>query len=229
MMIFIYIISLLVFLYIIYKTSKDDFVLLRRNVSIEQMFDTSFFVLIASILIGRIVFVILHPSWSYANPLVFFLFPYFPGMSLVGGVVGSLLFLSFFAGRKKMPFAHVADIFSLAYLWAITVGNILLELFLLITRKFSITQSFIALFLFVTLILLHVIFLKGKWKDGRVSIVILQILTAIFLLSGILQNLLAKKFIIDTNTIFLATVFLFLLFFSIKPEQKFALFKKKII
>src|SRR5438270_6523068 len=103
-------------LFCIYLLSRDDFILLRKNITLEQVFNYAFVSLAVGILSARIVYVLLHPSLRYLNPLVFLIFPYFPGLSTIGGVIGVMIFLLAVSRKKKIPKGRLYDIFSLSFL-----------------------------------------------------------------------------------------------------------------
>src|SRR4030043_10754 len=47
-----------------------------------------------------------------------------PGLSLTGGLLGGLIFLSWYVKTKKMRLSHILDIFSIAAALAISLGKI---------------------------------------------------------------------------------------------------------
>lgn len=111
-----------IFLFALYLLTRDDFVFIRKDVSLEKVFNMAFTTFAASILGARILYVILNPSSNFFNPLVFLLFPYFPGLSLVGGVGGGVLFLVFLCKYQKLPMGRLLDFFSISFLSALPMG-----------------------------------------------------------------------------------------------------------
>lgn len=163
-------VSLIVFLFCLYQLTRDDFVFLRKNVSVEQMFNLTFLGLPIVLLFARIFYVVGHPSWHYLNPLVFFILPYFPGLSLPGGIVGALLFMHLFTRKGKMPQERVIDVLLLAFLISLTVGGLLSGLMnILLKDKNWIEEAILAVGSFVTFALLLRRFMEGKWLDGLVG------------------------------------------------------------
>ena len=121
--IFILLICLLIFLGSLYLLANDDFVLLRHDVSMERVFDMGLVMSILSLLGARILYVVLNPSASFLNPLVFIMFPYFPGLSLTGALVGALFaFFLFYAKDAKAPRGRLLDFFSISFLATLPPG-----------------------------------------------------------------------------------------------------------
>src|SRR5258706_5468218 len=99
-----------VFLYVLYYLAKDDFVIIRKDVSLESVFNLAFLAGIVSLVSSRVGFAIFSHNLNYFNPLVFLAFPYFPGFSLTGGIVGMSLFVYFYSSFRKMPFGRILDL-----------------------------------------------------------------------------------------------------------------------
>ncbi len=112
------------FLFTLYILVHDDFIMLRKNVTVEQVFNIVFLVGIISLFSARLVYVAFHFSTAYFNPLVFLLFWYFPGLSFSGGVIGGALFLLFHASKEKLPVSRLFDFFSFALLSVLPIGFI---------------------------------------------------------------------------------------------------------
>lgn len=114
--------SLLIFLFSLYWVGKDDLILLRKNIALEQLFNITLVTLGIGLLFARIFYVLFNPSTQYLNPLVFLVFPYYPGLSLFGGIVGASAYLWYLHYRKKIPFGRLADFFSCSLLVSLPVG-----------------------------------------------------------------------------------------------------------
>ena len=81
-------ICLFVSLFLIYTLSKEDFILLRKDISMDKLFNFIFLIFIVGLFSSRVIYAIIYSPRMFLNPLLFLLFPYFPGLSLLGGVVG---------------------------------------------------------------------------------------------------------------------------------------------
>ena len=181
----------LIFLFCLYLLANDDFVLLRKDVSTEKVFNIAFLVAIFSLISSRVLFIVLNPSSNFLNPLVFFLFPYFPGLTLTGGAIGGIIAFFILAKRGKFPTARLFDFFSISFLSPMALG--FLGYFLLSKSKFF---SFHYIGLIVVYLALFVVFLKillprllsGQLKEGTIGIIFLISFSAI----SVLENFIGR-------------------------------------
>jgi hypothetical protein len=206
-----------IFLFALYLLTRDDFVFIRKDVSLEKVFNMAFTTFAASILGARILYVILNPSSNFFNPLVFLLFPYFPGLSLVGGVGGGVLFLVFLCKYQKLPMGRLLDFFSISFLSALPIGTIG---YFLVSRQnlfailpISLILAYIILF-FVFIKILLPLLLSGGLKDGTIGLIFLICFASISLVGnfigrvGNLLNLGLEELIL-TILLYTSLVFLF--------------------
>ncbi len=207
---FFLIFHLLVFLFCLYVLVQDDFVLLRKNVSMEQAFNLAFLVIFIGFLTARIVYITLHFNPSFLNPIVFFAFPYYPGLSLIGEVAGGSLFLFLYARYRKYPVARLFDFFSFSFFCALSFGylnTILFEKKPLQSWDFLLSLSYLVVF-----ILFSIIFLplqrRGALKDGNLGLMVMLIFAVFAFALNVIQH--APKVI----GIFCAEDFIILGFFA---------------
>ena len=116
--------SFVIFLFSLYKLAKDDIVFIRKNVSLEQLFNIAFILALIGLFSSRLVYVLANPAKGFLNPLVFLLFPYFPGLSLVGGVFGAGCALFYLGRYKRLPLGRVFDFFAISLFAALPLGLI---------------------------------------------------------------------------------------------------------
>jgi hypothetical protein len=107
---FIFIPSLLIFLFTLYKLAKDDHVFLRKNVRLEQFFDMGFIVFFTSWIIS----IIFSPSNT---------------VSLTYVVTGGALALFLLGKYRKLPIGRLFDFFTISLLAAAPAWFLLLGLF----------------------------------------------------------------------------------------------------
>lgn len=203
-------IGFFIFLFVVYLLSRDDFVFLRRSITLDQLFDTIFVTSLATLLFSRIVFVALHFKSVYINPLVFFLIPYFPGLSLSGALIGGVLFSIFYLQYYKYPTTRILDIFSIAFLFSFSVtdvvqGGILLSHRVFVSGGVDIGVGFLA---FCIALLSNRLFSLSNWKDGGVSLFSLSAISLLALCSRLVSISLAKRFVFDLEIV-IFLVFLF--------------------
>lgn len=106
----------LIFLFVFYVLTVDDFVLFKKHITIETMFNLAFIAAVVSLLSARIFYVVFNFSSAYFNPLVFFLFPYFPGLSMGGAILGGAAYIVYYCKAEKLPLTRVSDFFALSFL-----------------------------------------------------------------------------------------------------------------
>ncbi len=207
-----------IFLFALHFLSRDDFILLRKDVSLDSLFNIAFVMVPLSLLFSRLLFVITNPSGNFLNPLYFLLFPYFPGLSLVGGVLGTSIFLFFAFKFKKMPIERLLDLFALSFLSCMPIGVI--GYFLLSGANFNSLQvlftifSYIFLFIFFSFFLLPR-FLKGRVGEGSMSIIFI----IAFSIISIMTKLFAGKFSLGIENIFLVLTLVISVTFFVSKEK----------
>lgn len=227
MLVVVLLLCFLVSLFCLYCFSNDDFVFLRKNVTIEKMFNLSFLVVFFGILAARIGFVTSHFAYGYLNPLVFFLFPYFPGLSLSAGIAGGALFLAAYVKSSKLPKGRVFDIFSLSFLCALPIGLFFLQLIDFLGKKnhniffFAVPLVYIPLFIFMCRL-----FQKGVFSDGAIGFLSVTCISIISLLSRMLFTI-KRGLAIGQEEVVFIILLLISLFFMQKQERFFTRFRKR--
>ena len=129
MQIIILIPAFLAFLYTLYKLVKDDYIFIRKNVSAESMFDTSFILAVVSIFTSRILYFLFNPI-PHKNNIILFFTAGQGGFSLLGAVVGAMIALYAIGRYKKWPIGRLFDFFALAFSVALPVGLLCTAVFL---------------------------------------------------------------------------------------------------
>lgn len=177
-----------IFLYILYILSHDDFVILRSNTSLDKIFNTAFLSAILSLLTARFFYVFLNPKPLFLNPLGFLLFPYFPGLSLMGALIGGFLASFFILKNSNLPVGRILDFFSISFLVSFPFG--FLGAFILSQEKISAPFYFsVVLYLFVLFLFLKFILpnsLKSRLKDGSLSLLFVIIFPIAYLFSNLM-------------------------------------------
>lgn len=197
-LILILLVCFFIFLYIIYLLSHDDFIILRRDVSMEKVFNAAFLFAIFGIFVSRLVYVIFHPNPVFHSLLGFILFPYFPGLSLIGGLIGGFGFSYLYFKSRNLPVGRLMDFFSMAFLTSYPVG--LLGTMILSGRirfwflLLPIVLSAIILAVFVKFVL--PLTLGGKLKDGVLSLIFFSSFCFVY----ILTNFFVSSLRLDFNT-----------------------------
>lgn len=216
----ILILAVIVFLFSLFALSKDDFIFLRKNVTLQEIFDTAFFVGVGALFFARVIFVLTHFSKNFLNPLVFFIIPYFPGLASSGLLIGGSIVLYGIAMRKKLPLGKFFDVFSLSLLPAATIMYAWLTILYGIKKDIAFVILFgaFALLFLVCFFVLQKVSDAFSWKDGAESLFALFLLTVCLLTTGIA---LAKFTLLFSEFPYFLSFFFFLfLAFVIKTFRK---------
>lgn len=213
------IICLVLFLYRLYHLANDDFVLTKKNIELEEIFNTSIIISIVSLVFARFFYVIFYPKAVFMSVLGFILFPYFPGLSLVGGFIGGSVILYFYGKYKKFPMGRVFDFFSLSFMFILPVGFIG---YFLLSGEFTI-GGLIKLILFTAALVVANIYLYPKAsaleiKDGTISILFLIFFSVILLLTNAIDNTGISNFINHYENFLLIIMLIFGFILLVKQE-----------
>jgi len=207
-----------IFLFFLHFICRDDFILLRKDISLESVFNLAFITSAVALFTARLFYVFYHPSANFLNPLFFFLFPYFPGLSLSGGILGGGVFLFFFSRVKKMPSGRLFDFFSSAFLSSLPIG--LLGYYLLSKANLISSGVLSSLFSYFMLFLIFSFYLlpkqlKGRFSDGTLGFIFLLS----FSLISIINLLFSKSFYIGIETLVFFLILIFSSYFLVKKEK----------
>lgn len=219
--------SFIIFLFCTYQLTKDDFVLLRKNVTVGNVFDALFLGLPVVLFVSRIVYVVLHPSWQYINPLIFFIVPYFPGLSLQGGIIGALLFGFVYTRMKKIPTSRFFDIVSISFLLAFAFSILFQGASYFFSNKLlaieEIGRSMLAVACFIFVLAQ---FLKSRWREGSATYnVILMYCLLVLISMGF--ALLSHKHILVGQVIITGVLFASSILFYLYKRYPFRIHMKK--
>ena len=204
----IVLVSFFVFLLSVYLLGREDFVFMRRNVSIEQLFDVAFLNGFLALFSARIAFVAFHFTFAYLNPLVFFLVPYFPGLGISGAIVGSFFFLLWISKSKKIPTGRLLDVFSVGFSYAFSASLLGYSLVSLVSKQFLVgaVDGVWAIITLALSILFGSICMKSVWKDGSMSAVVITGISGIVILTRSIIMFSHKPFILDKELFLIAGI-----------------------
>lgn len=107
------ILSLFLFLFILYILVKHDFVLARKSLLLQEIFDSTFVAFLAFLISGRIFYILGEQKFNYLKIVNFFHLLKFPGVLFIGGIAGFYLVV-YIIFRKKKILARIFDIYSLS-------------------------------------------------------------------------------------------------------------------
>jgi len=190
LLIFVLIICFFIFLFSLYFLANDDLIIIRKDMPMDKVFNTAFLTAFVALFFARFFYVIFYPREVFFSPLGFLLFPYFYGLSLLGGVLGGAIFLTVYAKYQKLPVARTFDFFAVAFLSCLPIG--LLGFFILAGKGYF--SIFILSFLVYLIMLVFFIKIllpfsvRGRIKNGSLSAIFLFCFSIITFLSGIISN-----------------------------------------
>ncbi|OGH02586.1 MAG: hypothetical protein A2798_03025 [Candidatus Levybacteria bacterium RIFCSPHIGHO2_01_FULL_37_17] len=204
------IICFVIFLYNLYLVSKDDSLLIRRDVLIYKMFNLSIISAFASLFFSRLFHVVSYPNSAFNNVLGFIAFTHIPGLSLIGAIAGGLLFVAIYSKYRKYPIGRVIDLFTVAFLGVLPIAYILF--FIL---KLGKTDTFFNIFLFLSFVI-SLVFIKGVYKlsekgelkDGSFSLIFLTVFSLLYFLVKLFSNLSNFSFLRIENLLSFVVIFL---------------------
>lgn len=215
----ILIIGLVLFLFRLYHLANDDYVLVKKNITLEDIFNASLVCCVFALLFARFFYVVFNPDPIFLNPLGFLLFPYFPGLSLTGGIIGGMLSLFIYSRIKKFPISRVFDFFTISFIFILPFG--LIGYFLL---SHDITfGNTLKLVMYAVIMIFVNIYLYPKTsaleiKDGTLTSLFLIFFTLINLLGSAIDHPGTRYFISHGENFILLLILVFSVIFILKQE-----------
>jgi prolipoprotein diacylglyceryltransferase len=186
----------------------------------DKIFNTAFLTALIALFFARVFYVILFPKAVFFSILGFLLFPYFPGLSLLGGVLGGTVFLLIYSKHQKLPVMRTLDFFAIALLSCLPIG--FLGFFVLSGVNyfpvfvFSFLSYLILFIIFVKLALPA--FFKGEIKSGSLGALFFFCFSIITFLSEIIANFKNPK-LVSSENIFISVLFIISCAVIIKQEM----------
>lgn len=157
-------------LFVLYSLSKNDFMLLRKDISLTYIFNCFFITLFAGFIAGRLFYILDVKKFTFLNPIIFFHFFRYSGFSWFGMILGGAINLYFLIKDKK-ALPRIFDIFYLS-----------LYLLFIFTYIFSLNSPLHLIFKVLILLfftLLYILFLNFHksftLKDGSIFLILLMI------------------------------------------------------
>lgn len=219
------IICLFVFLFSLYALGKDDYFFIRKNFSLENLFDYAFIGLFSGIILARILWFFFR-SKIEKNFFQHFFSPIDAGVILAGLVLGSMLILYVVSMYRKLPTLRLFDFFSLAFLSTFSFGYLASSLLVKRSEIFyyivpAVCYLGIAVFFWKVL---YRRILSSRLKDGALSSLFLQVFSLLSLILLFVYQFMSSSLKVDAAYISLVTIFLSSFVFFI---VKFRAFDKK--
>jgi len=156
-------------MYLVYSLAKNDFVLLRKNVSLYELFDGVLISMAVGLLLARVFYILEIQDFSWLHPFRFFHLVKLPGLSLFGFFVGVIPSL-YIALRKKKVLLRVYDIVFIA-LFPIFIYSLVVRSYSLIVPEF-VVEILLALAGLTILWICIKFYHNYTLKDGSIAMII---------------------------------------------------------
>lgn len=207
-------------LFCLYHVSREDFTLMKRNVTTEDMFNVAFVTFFAGLFFARLTYVIFNFAPGFLNPLVFFLVPYFPGMSLTGGIIGGIAVLVFYCRRKKWPTKRIFDLVALSFLAALPIGYVG-SLFVSSGLSYFL-HIFLPVIFFLIFLVAYLVFypklVRREIKPGMLGTSAMILVSFIILFLSILAHFDAGQSLLQIQDVLPSALFIGSLIYFIKQD-----------
>ncbi len=167
----------LLFLFTFYSIVKDDFYFIRKNITLDDLFDTVITGIFWGGILSRIVFAAEHFQPG-KNVIGLLFFPPSPGFSFQGMIIGSLLVFFIVTKRRHILTWKFLDYVAISYL------SVFPLLFLTVFSNIYIFLIYTVLFLFFFFVLLPMNN-RGVFKEGNIALLFLIMFSLVSLLDDV--------------------------------------------
>lgn len=186
----LFLVSVALAFFMLFTLSKNDFVLMRRSVSLPQIFDNAFIALVVGFAISRIFFIFDSFLFTYLYSIQFLHIFLYPGLSLIGFYIGLVIILFYFYLKLK-AFSRAFDLYLVSFFWVL-VAYIF---FVSTTVQFGVLNiSLLAASLVFFAILVH-FYKHFTLRDGSIG---LMSISFIFSMHFVLHFSLSRHVLIES-------------------------------
>lgn len=203
----------------LYRLVKDDYVFIRKGISLEQAFDIGFITFWVSLFFSRFFYLIFHFN-QQQNIFVQFFTLKSGQFSLIGAIIGAAIALFIFSKQKKFPLGRMSDFFSLSFLYALPVGLLAFSFFVpqnqLLYHFLNVIIYFVVLIFFAQF--LYPKILNRTIKEGLLTNLFLIIFSLITLTTALLTTLKQLQAFFSLENGFCILLFLLSIIFLIKQN-----------
>jgi prolipoprotein diacylglyceryltransferase len=221
MQLIILVFCLLVFFFCLYRLGKDDYVFIRKNISMEDLFDIGFLGLLAGIFFARLLFVIFYPIEN-GNIFMQFFSPRIGTLSLTGVLVGAWIWTYLLGKYKKYPLARIFDFLCLAFSIVLPfgyVGNILF----LKKSEFLLNGVLGVIYLILAVLLGKILYprlMSARLREGTLSTIFLFCFSIITFASSFFTKSPGKSSLFAPVDFFLVGICLLSAILFFRQERK---------
>lgn len=206
--------TVIICLFILYSTSKSDFVLLRQNISLSQIFDAAIVSGISAFLLGRVIFMVDNFKTDLLSFIRFFHIIKFPGLAIFGILLGGLMSV-FLIFMKKKGAGRICDIFTISF-FPLFIVSLLFESF------GSLVYVQVLLTILSIVVLVYMISSHNKYilRDGSIALLFITWICIVTFANELLSN--SENYVISPFTVvsILCLIFIPISFISFLINQR---------
>lgn len=114
MMLLMHLTIIFICLFILFAISRHDFVLIRQNISLRQIFDNAFIIIVTSFMSARLGFILYSQKFELLSPLKYFYLTKYWGVLYFFGFI-SMTLVIYFLFRKKKNILRIYDIYFISF------------------------------------------------------------------------------------------------------------------
>jgi len=219
----------LVFLYSLYRLVKDDYIFIRKGISLEQSFDIAFTCFWISLFFSRLVYLLFDLA-NHKNIFLDFFRLRNGGFSLTGLVIGGMIALYIISKYKKLPLGRLGDFLSLSFLFALPVGFICN---VVLVRKAALLHILLSSVLYFMLVIFFVQFLYPKLmsrtiREGTLALLFVVFYSVITIVTSVISSLKDIHAVINTQNITLIILLITSIILFMKVERPFSQNKRSL-
>lgn len=209
-----------VFLFTLFCLVRDDYILFRKNITIDRIFNISFLLVGVFLISARVFYILFNFSPQFLNPLVFLVVPYYPGLSITGGIIGATSWLFFYLNKKKITKFRIFDFFAISFFSSFVVYWILSIITTYIVSKTftfpSLLVGGVALVLFLVIVRYFVNKRLKEGTSGFLTFIVFSFLTYLYMFMGRIEK---NIFFFQIEDILVIGLFLASCIFFLREEQ----------
>lgn len=214
--------------YTLYILGKDDYVLIRKNLSLEQLFDFVFVGIFAGIILGEVLLIIFNISIREGDFISRIFSPMGAGFFLTGVVLGCIFVIYLLGKYRNLPMGRLFDFFSLAFLSALPAGYLLSVL--LVEKSDIIYYVIPGLFYLIAQVFFWRFLLprimSGKLREGSLCSLFILTFSIVSLFDSIFYKFMHSSIRIDAKELILVSLFFGGLFFLLRVNHRQILRRK---
>lgn len=218
-MIYIVILILLfISLFILYLLSENDFILIRKDITMPLMFNNIFLSFLPAFIFGRLFYISDTFEFFILNPIIFFYIIKFQGISIFGTILGIILF-HLYKIKDKRALNRILDIVSLSFFPMISL--------FLFSNPFTMIHFILRLLTFFVFVGIYIYLInshrKYTLKDGSIYYMIIIIfahLNVLYNYYNFHHSFLYGFALTDAISLLLVIISFFMI---VKNEKKFTL------